>query len=164
MLVSLVGPSDSLKPKCVCVMWSPRQQDNWSNYHDKVSCWYPACQPACRWATWGMHTAAVFSGNPKCISSMGSAHSHKGFVGFFFPLHRAQCLFPSKSFFALGTPRRLMADRAAADLVLSLHLNKHSCPDWQKPRLCFQPCLHRQGRYCYRADADAISQMCSKRK
>lgn len=83
---------------------------------------------------------------------------------FFFPLHRAQCLFPSKSFFALGTPRRLMADRAAADLVLSLHLNKHSCPDWQKPRLCFQPCLHRQGRYCYRADADAISQMCSKRK
>lgn len=77
-------------------MWLSRQQDNWSNYLHKFPCRYAAHKSACHWATWGMHIAAVFSGNQKCVSSMRSSCSHKGFYCCFFfssPLHQAQYYF-----------------------------------------------------------------------
>lgn len=65
-----------------------------------------------------------------------------GFFFFFFSISQDSMLFFSKPVFA---PLRLVADPAAADLVLSLHLNKHSCPDWQKRCLWFPRYLQRQG-------------------
>lgn len=67
------------------------------------------------------------------------------FFSFLFRFTGHYVFFPSRSVFALGTPLRLVADTAAADLVLSLRLNKHSCPDWQNPCLWFPQYLHRQG-------------------
>lgn len=72
---------------------------------------------------------------------MGSAYSCRVlgcfvlFVSFFlsFLFHRAQSFFSKKVNFTLGTPLKVIADTAAADLVLSLHLNKHSCLDWHPP-------------------------------
>lgn len=127
-------------------MWLSRQQDNWSNYLHKFPCRYAARKSACHWATWGMHIAAVFSGNQKCVSSMRSSCSHKGFYCFFFflPASPGTVLFSSLSVFALGTPLRLVADTAATDLVLSLHSNKHSCPNWQNPVSSFHStCMGR---------------------
>lgn len=134
-----------------CVTRLPRERDNWSNCFGKFSSWYSACKAACHRANRAMWAVASFSGNQKCLFSMGSAYSCKrfgsGFWGFFddffflFHLTGRNAFFPKPVF----APLRLVADPAAADLVLSLHLNKHSCPDWQKPCLWFPRYLHRQG-------------------
>lgn len=70
----------------------------------------------------------------------------QGFLLFFFflPASPGTVLFSSLSVFALGTPLRLVADTAATDLVLSLHSNKHSCPNWQNPVSSFHStCMGR---------------------
>lgn len=71
----------------------------------------------------------------------------QGFLLFFFfslPASPGTVLFSRLSVFALGTPLRLVADTAATDLVLSLHSNKHSCPNWQNPVSSFHStCMGR---------------------